>query len=232
MFTAIPHLARPFATTAIADARLLRLRRAGANGTIFFVNPHPAQPIATILVVWFVMALGIGFTGRVAELRPPTPQVVLVVLTVTALAAVLLVPRLRTWADHGSLRVLTSVHVSRFVGVYFLLLAQRGTLAPAFALPAGWGDVAVATGALVLILSVKPRTASGRLYYSVWNIVGLIDILLVVILAARIGLSDPVSLRPLLRLPLCLLPTFLVPVIIVSHILLFRRLRALHLLPR
>lgn len=191
------------------------------------MNPHPAQPIAAILVVWFVMALAIGFTGRMADLRPPLPQVVIAVLTVSALATVLLVPRFRTWADHGSLRVLTSVHVSRFIGVYFLLLAHRGTLAPAFAIPAGWGDLAVAVGALVLILSVKPRTASGRLYYSVWNIIGLIDILFVVTLAARLGFADPASLRPLLRLPLCLLPTFLVPVIIVSHLLLFRRLRTL-----
>lgn len=173
-----------------------------------------------------MMALAIGFTGRTAEWRAPLPQVIVGVLTLSALAAVLLVPRLRVWADHGSLRVLTAIHLSRFIGVYFLLLAHRGTLAPAFAIPAGWGDVAVAIGALVLILCVKPRTASGRFYYSVWNIVGLIDILLVVTLAARIGLSDPVSIRPLLRLPLCLLPTFLVPVIIVSHILLFRRLRA------
>lgn len=192
---------------------------------------HPAQPIAAALTVWFAIALGLGFTGRVAELKPPVPQLVIVLLTLGALSAVFFVPRFRAWADQASVRGLVGVHLSRFVGVYFLLLAHSGSLAPGFAIPAGWGDFAVALGALALLLRCNPRVAAERRYFMAWNIFGMLDILLVVANAARLGVSNPISMQPLLRLPLCLLPTFLVPVIIVSHVLLFRRLRTLHLLP-
>ena len=50
------------------------------------------------------------------------------------------------------------------------------------------------------------------------------DILMVVITATRLGLSNPASLGAFLKLPMCLLPTFLVPIIIVSHIVIFARL--------
>jgi hypothetical protein len=46
---------------------------------------------------------------------------------------------------------------------------------------------------------------------------GLIDILFVVITAARLGLKDPDSIQALTTLPLSLLPTYFVPLIIASH---------------
>jgi hypothetical protein len=62
------------------------------------------------------------------------------------------------------------------------------------------------------------------LAYSIWNVIGLVDILFVVATAARLGLTAPESMRALLRLPLSLLPTWLVPLIIASHVLLGIRL--------
>ena len=60
---------------------------------------------------------------------------------------------------------------------------------------------------------------------TIWNVVGLIDILLVVATAARLGLQDPDQMRALTVLPLSLLPTFLVPLIISTHVIIFFRLR-------
>lgn len=185
------------------------------------------KPVAVLLVIWLFGALAVGLSSRLTTLRPPAPQAVIFLLTVASLAVALLVPRLRLWADQVSPRVLVTVHLTRFVGLYFLFLAYRGALAPAFAVPAGWGDLIVAALALVLIITGRPDTAARRAFYRGWNILGLIDILLVVVNAARLGISDPASMQPLLHLPLSLLPTFLVPVIITSHILLFRRIGTL-----
>lgn len=153
------------------------------------------------------------------------PQVLIAVLTIASLTAVFRVPLFRAWADDISLRALVAIHLTRFVGVYFLLLARQGALAASFAVPAGYGDLLVATLALGLILIGEPGARWIRGLYLIWNSLGLVDILLVVGNAARVGLADPQSMQPLLRFPLSLLPTFLVPVIITSHVLIFRRLR-------
>ncbi len=158
-----------------------------------------------------------------AELRPPAPQVVLLGLTLALILAYNLSRSFRDWTSQWNLRALVALHLTRFVGLYFLVLNDRGELPRAFALPAGLGDIAVATLALILI--TRRPTAERRRLYFLWNSLGLIDILFVVATAARLSLRDPASMAALLRLPLSLLPTFLVPCIIVSHLLIFVRLR-------
>ena len=182
------------------------------------------RPVAWLLILWLITAFALGMSGRLAALRPPMPQLVILLLTLASLSAALWVPRFRSWADQVSIRVLVALHLTRFVGAYFLVLSHEGRLPPEFAKPAGIGDIAVAMLASVLLATVIPSTPSRRRFYLAWNILGLIDILLVVFLAARTGLANPHSMQPLLHLPLSLLPTFLVPIIITSHILLFRRL--------
>ena len=80
-------------------------------------------------------------------------------------------------------RALVLFHVTRFVGFYFLVLHARGELPWAFAVPGGWGDIAVAAGALLLVVLVRPDRRGGRRAYLAWNVVGLLDILGVVLTA-------------------------------------------------
>ncbi|PYN90118.1 MAG: hypothetical protein DMD87_03080 [Candidatus Rokuibacteriota bacterium] len=175
-------------------------------------------------LVWLAAAIGLGVTGRTASWRPPTPQLVLAGLTVLLLAAVVTRPRLRHWLATLDLRWLVAVHLTRFVGFYFLLLYYRdGALPRAFAVPGGWGDIVVAILALGLLMAGGELQARPRLV-GAWNALGLLDILFVVATASRLALADPDSMNALLRLPLSLLVTFLVPIIIVDHVVVFWRI--------
>jgi hypothetical protein len=188
--------------------------------------PASARPTAVfgILGVWLLVALALGASGRLQALQPPLPQLTLIALTVGALLATAGVPAVRAWALGVDVRFLVAFHLTRFVGSYFLVLYARGELPYAFAVPGGWGDILVASLALLLLLGGPPETVRRRRAYVAWNALGLLDILFVVATAARLGFADPVSMQALLRLPLSLLPTFLVPLIITSHVLLAVRL--------
>ncbi len=173
---------------------------------------------------WFVLAVIAGASGVLASMAPPRPQFLLLGLTVGLIAAGVLVPSFRAWLAQVHLRTVIAVHVTRFIGIYFLMLYARGLLPFQFAVVGGWGDIAIAATALLwLVVATEPEAHATLLW--VWNLSGLIDIALVVITAARLGMADPASMAPLRTLPLSLLPTFLVPLIIGSHVLIFWRLR-------
>lgn len=175
-------------------------------------------------LAWLLVALVLGAAGQVARWRPPVPQIVLVGLTALVLLAFVARPRFRGWLRALDLRWLVALHLTRFVGIYFLVVYYRDRALPrAFAVPGGWGDIIVATLALCLLVAggrLEPR----RLLVGLWNTLGLIDILFVVATATRLAVADPDSLNPLLRLPLSLLPTFLVPLIIACHVVVYWRL--------
>ena len=159
------------------------------------------------------------------KLRPPLPQFVLFALVVALLLAFWRGAMFRAWILALPPRALVLLHTTRFVGFYFLSLHSRGELPYAFAVPGGWGDIAIATLAMIVSV-VSAETKTGRRAYLAWNIVGLLDILFVVATAARLAFANPDSMIALLRLPLSLLPTFLVPLILATHIMLFVRLSA------
>jgi len=175
-------------------------------------------------LVWLAVALFLGGSGSLARLHPPGPQLILLGLTLGLVLAGGFAPGFRHWLAGFNIRQIVAFHVLRFVGIYFLVLYSRGELPYVFAVPGGWGDIAVATGALMLVLFV-PDLAARRPWVLAWNILGLLDIVFVVLTASRLALANPASMQLLLRLPLSLLPTFLVPLIIASHLLLLRRLR-------
>jgi hypothetical protein len=182
-------------------------------------------PLGLVLAAWCTLAVVLGAAGVTARQQPPLPQVVILVLTLGSLAACRFAAPVRERVLALDLRWLVAVHVTRFVGLWFLL-AQGPDLAPSWAVPAGVGDLAVAACTPFLLGSSAPRSARQRRLWLLWNAYGLLDILFVVITAARTALQEPGSMAALLRLPLCLLPTFVVPLILVSHALLFVRLRA------
>jgi hypothetical protein len=175
-------------------------------------------------LTWLAIAIVAGAAGLPAKLKPPGPQLILIGLTLTLTFAGIFIRPFRRWLTSVDLRIPVAVHLTRFVGFYFLALYQRGELPYTFAVPGGVGDIIVAVLALMLLSTTSPETRKGRLLYLGWNTLGLIDILGVVATAATLSLNDPSSMRALTMLPLSLLVTFLVPITIGSHVLIFARL--------
>ena len=173
------------------------------------------------LIVWFFAAYALGDSGRLAVLEPPAPQVIIGGLTALLLVNSVALPGFRRWLADLDLRRLIAVHLGRFVGIYFLVLHGRGQLPYDFAVKGGWGDIAIATGAVALL--VVPGLVAHRGVVLAWNVLGLLDILFVVATASRLAAADPSSMRALLRLPLSLLPTFLVPLVLATHVWIFWR---------
>jgi hypothetical protein len=186
--------------------------------------PPSGRPYLLAGLAWFVAALVLTASGRLAALRPPGPQLILAGATVMLLVAGALISGFRIWRAGINLRQLVALHLTRFVGIWFLVLYARGELPYAFAVPGGWGDILVATGALVLVLFV-PNLVAHRTWLLAWNLLGILDLLYVVGTATRIARVSPESMQALLAFPLGLVPTFLVPLLLVSHVWLFGRMR-------
>jgi hypothetical protein len=185
--------------------------------------PQRTRLYLLIGVIWFLVAVVVGASGVLTRMGPTVPQLWLVALTVLLIAAGALIASFRSWLTVVDLRLPIAVHLSRFVGIYFLMLYARGLLPFDFAALGGWGDIAVAVTALAFIVVTRdPMVHRGLLW--IWNIFGFFDIVFVVLTAARMAAADPPSMGLLRVLPLSLLPTFFVPLIIASHVLIFWRL--------
>ena len=180
-------------------------------------------PFLICMAIWLVIAVILGATGRVAALTPPIPQIIIFALTLASIATGALHRGLREWLAGVNLRGFVAFHLTRFVGIAFLVMYVNGVLTGEFAITAGWGDIITAAGAAVIVLLYQDPLDQRRLML-LWNVFGLADILLVVVTAVRIALRAPDEIRPLLQFPMSLVPTFVVPIVIASHVLIFWRL--------
>lgn len=180
--------------------------------------------VIAVSALWFFVSFLAGALGFTSSLVPPAPQIILFGLVVLLILLFLFLQPFKSWCLTVDVRALVLIHITRFVGIYFLILYSQGRLPYDFAVPGGWGDIIVAALALIVAIIVPRRGMAGTIVYFLWNLAGFIDILYVVSTAARLAMSDPASMSELLKLPLSLLPTFLVPIIIFTHLVIFIRL--------
>jgi hypothetical protein len=203
---------------------MLRRSAVISRGRRLAVAAVSSRSVLLIGLGWLLIAAALGAGGVMRVLPPAATPLVLVGLTAVVLAVAWRPAGFRAWLSALDERWLVALHLTRFVGAYFLYLYGHGRLPYAFAVPAGWGDIAVASLAAILLVAGSPRDALRRAAYIVWNVLGLVDILFVVATAGRLVLTDPGSMAALRGLPLSLLPTFLVPLLIASHVVLGVRL--------
>ena len=150
-----------------------------------------------------------------------------------AFLALLLSPALRRTLDAASLPAMIGVQLYRAIGLVFLVLLAQGQLPAHFALPAGWGDIAIGVAAPLVALALA-RGAPGALPLAVsWNVLGLLDLVVAVgmgtgflapLLAPELGSRVPPA-AAMGIFPMILVPTFAVPVSVLLHLLALGRLR-------
>jgi hypothetical protein len=176
--------------------------------------------VRVFVLSWLFVAVLIGYSGLLRNTRLPMPALAMAI-TLTLLLAIALRRDYRERVISMGVRALIALHLTRFVGIYFLWLYNQGLLPRNFAVPAGWGDIVVALLAVVVLVAFRPQTPSGRTAILIWNVIGLTDILMVLARGAEMARTDPLFQAGFTALPLSLLPTFIVPLIIVTHIVIF-----------
>ena len=123
---------------------------------------------------------------------------------------------------------LVGLQAFRLLGGIFLVNWYSGTVAGAFACPAGIGDMVTGIMALPAALAVASGSASGRRSAFWWNIFGLTDIAVAITLSSaepfqKTGFDIPVSYAG--AYPTVMIPAFAVPSWIMLHALSLRQLR-------
>ena len=184
------------------------------------------------IAAWFAAA----FLGGVLDVvnqpgRPPTVLLgFLVVPTAGFVAAYLMSPRFRAFANGLPLTLLVGSHLWRFVGVGFVIGWMVGALPGGFGIPEGVGDIVAALGALLLLPGLmKGRAPRGWLL--AWNTFGLVDLVSAIVVGllyseSTLGVLSPgtPTTRVMATFPVSLIPTFFVPLFILLHLLTFKRI--------
>jgi len=133
-------------------------------------------------------------------------------------------PRLRALPLTEALKPLLLVHTFRYIGMAFLVTpgVVSPQLAPGFALPAAWGDLAVSLLAFLSLLAVSRKWSIAVPLVWFFNVVGMLDLAYAITNGARFGVIDQ------LQGGAYFIPALAVPMILVSHYMIFKLLGRHH----
>jgi hypothetical protein len=123
-------------------------------------------------------------------------------------------------------QLLTLAQSWRIIGFTFVLLEARGVLPAIFALPAGYGDMAI--GMTATFVAWKLANPIRRNSFVVWQLLGITDLVAAVGLGTTARVLSPhgPSMVAMTVLPLSLVPTFLVPLFLIFHVICIAQARA------
>jgi hypothetical protein len=148
-----------------------------------------------------------------------TVNLVLNTLLFWVVARIYLVPRLPQLSARSVLLPILLLHSSRHLGLMFLAPGATYAGLPAeFAYPAAYGDLLTAFLAALAIAPVAKDAPIARPLVWIFNIVGVVDLVVAIALAAIYEASPFMG-------PAYWIPAFWVPALLVTHYLTFVLLR-------
>lgn len=177
---------------------------------------------AGLFAGWFIFAL----SASALHLFKNASNRIGLAVAIAALAPILVFSlwfaasqKFRQFALSLNPRILTFAQSWRVIGVIFVLLEARGVLPAIFALPAGYGDMAI--GATAALVAWKLANPSHRNSFILWQALGIADLIIAVSLGTTARLLSPhsPSMVAMTVLPLSLVPTFLVPLFLIFHVI-------------
>lgn len=177
---------------------------------------------ATLIAVWFTLALSASalhlFKNQANRVGVAVGLAALVPITLFVLWFATS-DRFRAFALSLNPSALTYVQSWRLLGLVFVILEARGVLPAIFALPAGYGDIAI--GATAAFVAAKLANPNHRSSFILWQSLGIADLVNAVALGTTAGLISPHStpMGAMTVLPLSLIPTFLVPLFLILHVI-------------
>lgn len=175
-----------------------------------------------LIAVWFIFALSASAL-HLFKTDPDVPPLAMGLAVLIPLVVFLVwfatSAGFREFALSLNPGVLTFVQSWRIAGLAFLALYTVGLLPGVFALPAGWGDIAI--GATAPLAALKLANFSRRRSFIFWQILGIFDLVTAVTVGttARWISRNEVGTGLMTVLPLSLIPTFAVPLFMILHII-------------
>src|SRR4051812_29164334 len=181
-----------------------------------------AKLTTALIAAWFVFSLAASAL-HLYRTGPGAPPLALGIAVLAPTVAFLVwFTRSAAFRDFSMAlnpRVLTFVQSWRLAGFVFVVLAAYGILPKVFALPAGWGDIAI--GATASLVALKLAKAERRSGFILWQVLGMTDLVVAVTLGTLAGFVDPhgIPTSAMTVLPMSLIPTFAVPLFFILHII-------------
>jgi hypothetical protein len=190
--------------------------------------------LSAVLIGWLAVAQYLGAANAYfASTETAVPLVLLGLLIPLTVAAIGL------WQSESIARLVSAIplhwlvaaQVYRVAGGIFLVLWADGRLPWQFALPAGIGDLATGSVAIVVAALLARNAIGARRATYAWCLFGIADLVVAVTMGAMTSPGRPHLLAfdaPNLLIssyPLVMVPTFAVPLALMLHGLVLWRLR-------
>lgn len=191
-----------------------------------------AVVVALLSLLWIIFQSTLSLNAWYMDRKTVPPHLAFPVISwLVTMTPLFIVPRLKVWTDQLSLRVLTWIHIVRLpveLCLYWLAVQRQLPWSMTFE---GYNfDIIFGCTAPIVALLYFNFKKINRTVFLVWNILGLVSVLAVVIRGIG-AVPSPLQLwdftQPnyaVMHFPFIWLPSFIVPVVIFSHLNAIRRL--------